>query len=139
MSSADLASWLLEQIAEDERMAQAVDPLGEVIIMGGNHVPDTFGHVRHSTHGEDGAPRTIYDIAAERHFARWHPARVLAECEAKRKIVMRCALLLEAFDDPEHGAWHDVNRRERSHARMTLEALALPFADRPGYQEEWRP
>lgn len=131
--SQDLAQWLLEQIAEDERAAAAMRPGLQLYVCDGNgclEEPD----------GEwaDGEPHL------PNHHANWlgpvlSPARVLAECEAKRKIVMRCALLLEAFDDPDRGAWPDVNRRERYHARATLEALALPFADRPGYRDEWRP
>ena len=48
-------------------------------------------------------------------------ARVLAVCEAKREIVDWHGLTLE----------HDACR--------TLRALALPYADRPDYREEWRP
>ena len=47
-------------------------------------------------------------------------ARVLAECEAKR-------MLIDGFD-----AWGDD-------AKWTLRILALPYADHPDYQQEWKP
>lgn len=49
------------------------------------------------------------------------PHRVLAECEAKRRIVKRCR--------ESNGYWgYDVER-----------ALALPYADHPDYRDEWKP
>lgn len=70
------------------------------------------------------------------HIARHDPARVLAECEAKRGIVERCELVIQAFEDGV--MWSNVNRRERSHARMTIRTLARVYADHPDYQAEWR-
>lgn len=52
-------------------------------------------------------------------------ARVLREIEAKRGIVDRYAWLRE-HGDTGGTAW-------------VLPLLALPFADRPGFQEAWRP
>lgn len=52
--------------------------------------------------------------------------RVLAECEAKRRIV----------------AW-ELQVAERAHLqpeqRVILQLLALPYADHPDYRQEWRP
>jgi hypothetical protein len=52
------------------------------------------------------------------------PARIHAECEAKRRIVglHPCDNCGAAFDPCE-----------------TLRLLALPYADHPDYREEWRP
>ena len=56
----------------------------------------------------------------------WHdPARVLAECEAKRRIV---EVARYAPDGP--GGWG---------FRRILINLALPYADHPDYRDEWRP
>lgn len=52
----------------------------------------------------------------------WSPSRVLAECDAKRKIVELCTV---AMVEPEMDE--------------VLKLLALPYADRPGYLAEWRP
>lgn len=51
------------------------------------------------------------------------PARVLAECEAKRRIVE----VAERF-----GTW------EGGMADVTLRYLALPYADHPDYRDEWK-
>jgi hypothetical protein len=83
------------------------------------------------------------------HATRWSPARVLAECEAKRRIVQQCLDLVASFGDWDAAAaagaggrnlWPgDVSRRERSHAHAILDAMALPYADHPDFREEWRP
>lgn len=62
-----------------------------------------------------------------------YPKRLLAECEAKRRIVER-GRLTEAWipttDERSIGA---INAN-----RFTLQHLALPYADHPDYREEWR-
>ena len=63
------------------------------------------------------------------HFARHDPARVLAECEAKRRIVADCRHIQEAT------SWGLLER----HAEWTVRVLALPHADHPDYRDEWRP
>ncbi|HEY9415006.1 MAG TPA: DUF6221 family protein [Pseudonocardia sp.] len=55
------------------------------------------------------------------------PARVLAEVDAKRRI-------LDAYDQTEFG---DLTRRSALEEAIT--AFAVPYADRPGYRDEWRP
>ncbi len=58
------------------------------------------------------------------HIARWDPARVLAECEAKRRII-------EQVRDVKWGGFA---------VRDTiLELLALPYADHPDYRAWWAP
>lgn len=60
---------------------------------------------------------------------RWNPVRVLAECEAKRRIVALHPEMLEACQGCD----------AESYPCRTLLALALPYADHPDYREEWRP
>lgn len=62
-----------------------------------------------------------------------YPARVLAECEAKRRIVSHCDLLIRG---PEFGHFTES---DGDSGRTILRALALPYADHPDYREEWRP
>ena len=62
------------------------------------------------------------------------PARVLAECEAKRAIIDRlrhveAGVLLVGGDMTNY----------RSALLCASRALALPYADHPDYREEWRP
>lgn len=147
----DLASWLLQQIADDERLAQAASPapwqyFGVDSVAGGmlydttrtiasldyEQREDHDGRiVRHLLEGEADANGD--------HITRWHPARVLAECEAKRRIV-------ELHEDSHECSTYDsrgeidnctwvLNAAECS----TLRLLALPYVDRPAYDESWRP
>lgn len=62
------------------------------------------------------------NTGALRHIARWDPSRVLAECEAKRRIV---SMGSEWLDEDSGGE--------------LLKLLALPYAYHPDYQQEWRP
>jgi hypothetical protein len=53
--------------------------------------------------------------------------RVLAECEAKRRIVEYCPSASEEGDTWDTAFWR------------VLQILALPYADHPDYREEWKP
>lgn len=79
-------------------------------------------------------------------------ARVLAECEAKRRIVdaleeerQRKDIYNRDFErDPE--MLNDTDRRMRLSANarwagleVAVRALAQPFADHPDFDESWRP
>lgn len=69
-----------------------------------------------------------------------YPARVLAECEAKRRILDDLAAHLEAdyeaMESPIASAgWHAKTRALNGVVRL----LALPYADHPDYDEAWRP
>jgi hypothetical protein len=80
----------------------------------------------------------IGDSAISRHMVRWDPARVLAEIDAKRRIIEqhhrsgvtcpRCSLGTEdgevVFERDPCG---------------TLRLLALPYAGHPDYRAEWAP
>lgn len=65
------------------------------------------------------------------HQMRWYPARVLAECEAKRRIV--------ALHEPGGGAWCTSACEGESPAGCdTLRALALPYAEHPDFDPAWK-
>ncbi|MEV4670986.1 DUF6221 family protein [Actinomadura sp. NPDC049382] len=69
-----------------------------------------------------------------RHAVHWQPERVLAEVEAKRRIV-------DEHGPNEYGLC-DVcvlNDDARRAPCPTLRLLALPYADHPDYDESWRP
>lgn len=117
-----LTSFLLARIADDEAVAHAAS---------------------------DSVPLVHRDDAGgEAYLRRFGSARVLAECEAKRRIVARCLDVIASFGDWDAAEaeasggrkmWIDVNRRERSHAHATLDALASVYADHPDFDPEWRP
>jgi len=94
-----LSEFLLARIAEDE--AAARECMGVPV------------HVLH------GASRGVAE------FLGFGPTFILAECEARRRIVERYAHVLERGDSGD--------------ARWVLPLLALPYAGRPDYQQEWKP
>lgn len=57
--------------------------------------------------------------------------RVLAECEAKRRIVSRCDLVLRGR---EHGMF---NEGQATDANDNLRSLAAVYAGHADYQAEW--
>jgi len=65
---------------------------------------------------------------------------VLAECEAKWRIV---ALVQTAHDegarDSDSALANAIYGARASLGGAMLRSLALSYADRDGYQEEWRP
>jgi hypothetical protein len=80
--------------------------------------------------------------AAQALFGRFSPARVLAECEAKRRIV---ALWTDVWDD-WHGFGSGLTRTAMTDDQysqvLTAEAvlgyLALPYADHADYDPGWK-
>jgi hypothetical protein len=128
----DLVQWLREQLDDDERAARAATA-GPWTTMGQRVLDPSPPSNRLGIGMAVGhaAASADYNETAE-HIARHDPARVLRELDAKRKII----------------AEHDVYSRplgERMDCQSydfpctTLRLLALPYADRPGYREEWRP
>ncbi|MGY0067707.1 DUF6221 family protein [Streptomyces sp. QTS137] len=78
-------------------------------------------------HGYD--IRSPWEGAA--HIERHHPARVLAEIEAKRELLRQYEhLKYDVTPDDLTGVWA---------FEAVLRAFALPYADHPDYRDEWRP
>lgn len=67
---------------------------------------------------------------ARDHIARHDPARVLAEVEAKRQIIVWHEVASES-PELDRDAWQIM--------RKVLLHLATPYADHPDYDERWRP
>lgn len=138
----DLVRWFTVQLDEDERIARAAT--------GGpwRYNPDKHwrrpgtswfeegvfagapgeGAICVAGTGETDDPPSMADAAF---IAEHDPARVLREIEAKREIVRQANLYL---CDSGPGCGYRTK-----HGHSVLRLLALPYADRPGYQEEWRP
>lgn len=76
-----------------------------------------------------------------RHIARWDPARVLAEIDAKRRIIVAYMDAVHMYrvmsETDDDGKWDWLFKEEALEGVVKL--LALPYADREGYREEWRP
>lgn len=80
---------------------------------------------------------TVYDqssrlsLGQHRHIAAQDPARTLRRIEALRLVVERCVSVTTRLQqDDDHAAL--------TGAHYILHALALEFADHPGYKLEWR-
>jgi hypothetical protein len=157
-----LAEFLLARVAEDEAAARTaimesyeeerwlrpnergvVQVVDDGVWRTGDHAMDEARI--------DGIGITVYDEGGHtaeqaRHIARWDPARVLADCEAKRRIVEEYAEAIAPNPNPYHGSntgtpsddgfyeggWEDA-------LKLACQCLALPYADHPEFREEWRP
>jgi hypothetical protein len=137
-----LTDFLLARIAEDEASAQRVMPYVEA-----RGAQIVINLTRTETL-PDGTRRSVSEMASP-----YDPARVLAECAAKRAIVELHRIWLQEHEgvylDGQPGP-HGVEARcvicgtngtyttSASAGCETLGILALPYADHPDYRDEWR-
>lgn len=144
----DLTEFLLARISEDEAVARAaIDPDRPGThwhwVRTSDDVPvddpasDDVDEFTYGLRTVEEFPTTsgVGDLPAfvtnglfpseslgHRHIARHDPARVLAECEATRRIV----------------EWATTEGHEQWGVGPVLNLLALPYADHPDYRAEWR-
>lgn len=138
----DLITWLRAQIDDDEQTARAAadsmlwhGPVkaGEVwesdrgFVYAEGEVPGLWDECLWKADTPGRYTREMSEHAAH-HVARHDPARVLREVEAKRQIIGLVTDAGPQFGDGYTEAYRDVLRR-----------LALPYSNRPGYLEAWRP
>jgi hypothetical protein len=142
-----LVEWLREQLDEDERIARAASWTDDANAW--HAEPSPFGardggqrwYVEDAM--DDGVVSHVDPAASDnegvaRHIAEWDPARVLREIDAKRRLVDWHRKTTQA--EFSSGAYRTVGCRcYDGWPCTTLRLLALPYADRPGYREEWRP
>ena len=140
----NIRKFLLARIAEDEAAARAANPspwaYTTVESVGGGALYDrtrVIGSLDYEQPGEhDGRiVRHLPEHEADAngaHIARHDPARVLAECEAKRQAI--------TIFQNHPGADPDDDRRWNEYAGMNsmLLALALPYADHPDFDPVWK-
>jgi hypothetical protein len=110
-----LDEFLLARIAEDERLATAADPAPVTVTPQPNGHPSPF-----------------------------EPARVRAECTAKRRIVLACRELrpdtrILGARPKGLGDFPLAPHDQHQLAAVTLALLALPYAGHRDYRAEWRP
>jgi hypothetical protein len=119
----DLIEFLGARLGEDEAAARACDmwpaPWSSEPNGSGWTVQSWKSGVPAVAHCEWSRPA--------RHIARWDPARVLAEVEAKRRVIE----LLDVSQDPAMPAeaWILVTR--------IAEAMACAWADHPDFDPAW--
>lgn len=123
-----ITEFLLARIAEDEVAARAAGGAYAVRSNdGGMHVASVAGEVLFGLDLADTALADKSTLSLVEHVVAWLPGRVLAECEAKRALVLELARM----EDEEIG-WDGIEHK-------VMRSLALPYADHPDYREEWRP
>ena len=143
----NLDEFLLARIAEDKRIA--VD--GATARGGEEWSADALaaglpgnGGAENTAAEHTAAEHMAAEHMAAEHMARYDPARVLAECAAKRGIVLACRAArpdLSILGARPHGmadfpvAPHDQHQL----AALTLALLAMPYAGHHDYRPEWRP
>ncbi|MEV0441836.1 DUF6221 family protein [Streptomyces spectabilis] len=163
----DLVQWLRAQLDEDERIARAASDGPWRSYTGPEKTwltKDDLMHPVATWHHMTGAPVIMTAMWADsNHIAEWNPARVLCEIDAKRQALGATNADCPEGCQVEHAfsgscalrsrgpAWEEDGRRwvrdergARTEAPPVFPAwavrlLALPYADRPGYREEWRP
>ncbi|MFI8531784.1 DUF6221 family protein [Streptomyces aquilus] len=135
----DLVQWLRAQLDEDERIARAAASVRGPDWWFEGYFEDMDGQVlagmvldRGSSAVRSLAMTTRSDAEGE-HAVRHDPARVLRQVDAERRLLDVHALNGWVCDTCDNG------EVEQTFPCLTLRLLALPYADRPGYREEWRP
>jgi hypothetical protein len=108
----ELAEFLLARIDEENSLAYAA-----------HQDAQTRGPITDDLSAGPGDHRVA-------HMFRWSPARVLADCEAKRRIVEDYLAQLNS---------HQSGWDARAPRDYSLRALSLPYADHVDYRDEWRP
>ena len=128
MTKIGLTDFLLARIAEDEADAR------EAYYEGQWWLPEEEAVVAAD---RDLEPIMLLDRKCDAaHAANWSPARVLAECEAKRRIVDDAV----AFDvEDASGISGDFARAAKHAFRDAVSHLASVYADHPDYDPDWRP
>lgn len=148
-----LRDWLLQQIAEDERIARAATPgpwcaapdpkdtleTRPLLVRQGTVPEETDWSPPIRTSAIAAFAAEWLDEAVDNavHLAAWDPARVLAECDAKRRIV--------DLVDRQWTNGYDERPMPSDDVRLpapweeVLRLLALPYAARSGYDKRWRP
>lgn len=148
----DLVAFLLQRVAEDEELIQGnfegekwhvwFSSAEAWIPPGGDpELPFSCGlRVEYDDDSEDEVMmRTWYDMLAI-HVARWDPARVLAECAAKRVIIaghQRGSQFPDWDDEPGEPRFRCTCNEWRAWPCRDLKALAVPFAAHPDFDPAW--
>lgn len=142
MSDAALA-WLRAQLDDDERLAREAGPGPWLAI---------------TTNDFTGGPDSALDLGGPQgrvvlagwfdddplrpteaeHIARWDPARVLAEIEAKRRILDDYDIVVSAIRRVDDVEGNQLLYARRDARMSDIRWLAQPYADRPGFPQEWR-
>lgn len=136
-----ITDFLLARIAEDEAAARAAtfglwewvgDPRKDeafLLARDGDAVVSAYG-----MHTEGYIECSDADRA---HITRNQPARVLAECAAKRAILGSLTSTAAAHAKETHLGQKLVLAGMDTGLRLALQYLTLPYSEHPDYDPEW--
>jgi hypothetical protein len=145
--------FVTARLDEDEQLASAAGSKVWAVSQTGN----TTWVTSPPKDGETKRPLVALSVnEGERaHIARHSPARVLAEVDAKRRILApyadalaqreRLRARMREVIHKDHDEFSRLHRQETELFEMgrmlrpVIAALALPYADHPHYDEAWRP
>jgi len=123
----NIAEFLEARITEDEVAAREA----AVSAGGAGWSAQQLDHEGLSVYGDDAAGQIDFDseetVPTLRYLVRFDPARVLAECAAKRAIL---AAQKNQEDNDDDMAWIVASG-------VLLRSLAAVYSDHPDYQQEW--
>lgn len=131
-----ITEFLEARINEDEALARAfVNGLGEAKRWRASEIGGELHQVGTPAFGLSSLLAT-FGVHCEAEFvAAWDPARVLAECAAKRAIV---AMAPDSEGYVTVGDWDSCSDYCPSVvANAAIRALAAAYKDHPDYREEW--
>lgn len=144
----DLVQWLGEQLDIDTGHAQEA-----AAVLGGHWSAQSLQSGRRKPRHYVGASTEARishsnseilngSEAVVRHATVHDPARALREIEAKRQILALHRPVQQRSTGSGGGTvmdCHICNHFPAQYPCATVRLLAMPYADRPGYHEEWRP
>ena len=131
----NIIDFLNARITEDETLANAAIQPEEMHPYGDTTLPQT------SIAAWGDEVRGYLGGTWGEHCANWHPARVLAECAAKRAIMEQATVAtgLDMSVDNEYGIEPRNTKEDPYCGNVILYHLATTYADHPDYQQEWAP
>lgn len=130
--------WLRDQLDGDERIAYgADDSLGKMNLDWVYQREDELGGKVASARSADLIPDVTAGVGA--HVTEHDPRRVLREIDAKRQMVRWHYRRPAPKWDLDGVKGFECATCDQQFPCKTLRVLALPYVNRPGYREEWRP
>jgi hypothetical protein len=131
----DLAAFLLARIAEDEQIARAASHERRWI-----HIIEGYTD-RVEREFEEGVICSAQSAEFASHIANWDPARVLIECEAKRRMIDPYVRTVAAMDQVvrDDELEYAIVRTGAESFTFVAKLIGLAYAHHPEYHEEWRP
>ncbi|MFF3928245.1 DUF6221 family protein [Streptomyces hirsutus] len=151
----ELVRWLGQQLDTDERIARAAaDELGGLPLGGEWTYDGQYVLAAHERGLVAVGSQDFMTVENGRHIAEHDPARALREIDAKREVIAKYTKAVERMAElaslcerlkadgkdtfmPEMDRATAIHRRDVLHEVLQLHAL--PYADRPGFKESWRP